>query len=96
MTPELCWHKETTGGRFPSQAALCRVAFVLLPYLFHRLMCLPQMFSEGALRTKGEKEVNARGRTLLSGMDMDFEILDLYDHPILVGKGFYASGPMGA
>jgi hypothetical protein len=54
------------------------------------------MFSEGALRTKGEKEVNARGRTLLSGMDMDFEILDLYDHPILVGKGFYAGGPMGA
>lgn len=52
---------------------------MLLPYLFHRLMRLPQMFDEGTLGAKSEKEMNARGSPFLCGLDMGFEILDLHD-----------------
>ena len=40
--------------------------------------------------------MNARGSPFLCGLDMGFEILDLHDHAVRIGKGFYAGGPMGA
>jgi hypothetical protein len=42
-------------------------------------MRLPQMFDEGTLGAKSEKEMNARGSPFLCGLDMGFEILDLHD-----------------
>ena len=60
-----------------------------------RLMRLPQMFDEGTLGAKSEKEMNARGSPFLCGLDMGFEILDLHDHAVRIGKGLYTGGPMG-
>ena len=67
---------------------------MLLPYLFHRLMRLPQMFDEGTLGAKSEKEMNARGSPFLCGLDMGFEILDLHDHAVRIGKGTPKNKPI--
>ena len=53
------------------------------------------MFGEGTLGAKGEEEMNTRRSPFLCGMNMGFEVLDLHDHIVFIGKGLYTGGPMG-
>ena len=53
------------------------------------------MFGEGTLGAKGEEEMNTRRSPFLCGMNMGFEVLDLHDYIVFIGKGLYTGGPMG-
>ena len=65
-------------------------------YFLNSLLGLLQMFCQGTVRAEGEEEMYALRRPLLGGVNVGLEILDLHNHPVLVGKGLHASDPMGA
>ena len=55
-----------------------------------------QMLSKGALGAEREEEMYVCGCPFLCGSDMGFEIFDLHNHTVLIGKSFYTGNPMGA